>query len=645
MPRSVDRCIRLSTAAGLLGLALSSTSPVLGASLERGKELAERERYEDARAVFDALPAELRDDFGARLLDEDLKVHEGSVEEAAGVFRNIVRARPNRPEARVNFALLDARRWGIVRSPESMMLEMAGGERDRAEAWWKLHDVEVHPAARTYRRAGVGDAPGSEEGARRGSGELAGLLMPSTRTESRILHSPEPGEQDADARSDDGRSESLHEATEGPSARIGGETAAALSSSATIRRTTAKAAVGAEAVASAVRTGDDRPTPDGTRVAAADRGPASSIGADLREFSTGSGTERPRTGSGARTPDNSNRPNRHVDSRAPSRHALLKALAFAAGTMAVLASLGGLVLVLRRRHPRDRALRRRLQQTAALLGGPAPATEAADADESIFRPAEATSSLSVLWRRVEARYPLVRVREAFPVATGAAVAGAGGSWFSMWFLQVPTGWWTTPISLLAGAGAVWYALAWLQSRREAEFVRQFPEMVDQIVRLAGAGVPPLEALGVVAEDAPDPIGPILGSVRDSLLAGLDADTTLRSAAERIRLGEFTLFAAVIRLQRRAGGGISSAFSNLSNTLRERRKTALKAHASTAQSRLTLLVLILMPIVVLLAQRFIAPKSVEMLFETETGVTLLRWGVGLVVAGILVARKISARAIS
>ena len=330
-------------------------------------------------------------------------------------------------------------------------------------------------------------------------------------------------------------------------------------------------------------------------------------------------------------------------SHASSWNALLKAFAVAAGTMIVLSMIGGIVLYLRGRPPRDRVFRRRLQRTAALLGGPAATVEKVS-EESIFRPTEKRSRLSGLWDRIEARYPLLRIGQAVPVATGAGVAGAGGCWFSMWTLQVPAAWWTTPATVLAGAGAMWYAISWLQSRQEAEFIRQFPELVDQIVRLAGAGVPPLEAVSVVAEDARDPVAPVLGSVRDGLLAGLDADTTLRVAAERVRLGEFTLFAAVIRLQRRAGGGISAAFSNLAETLRERRATALKAHASTAQSRLTLLVLVLMPVVVLIAQKFIAPQSLELLFGTEQGVTLLRWGVGLIVAGILVARNIATRAV-
>ena len=334
---------------------------------------------------------------------------------------------------------------------------------------------------------------------------------------------------------------------------------------------------------------------------------------------------------------------------------IVLALAAAGGVALVILGAGGAMFGWRR--SRDRNLRRRLGRAAALAGpaaagdatarsdasGAGAARRSSAAEESIFRPTEKRSWLSGLRNRIESRYPLVKARRALPASAGIGLAGAGGCWFSMWFLSVPPGWWTMPAVGLAGAGAGWYALRSIQARQVAEFIRQFPEIVDQIVRLAGAGVPALEALSVVTEDAPEPIEPILRNVRDGLLAGLDADIALRMACDRVRIAEFTLFAAVIRLQRRAGGGISAAFSNLAETLRERRKTALKAHASTAQTRLTLLVLMLMPVVVLVAQKFIAPQSVEILFGTEQGTTLLRWGTGLIVAGLLVARSIAARA--
>ncbi len=316
------------------------------------------------------------------------------------------------------------------------------------------------------------------------------------------------------------------------------------------------------------------------------------------------------------------------------------ALAIAGG--GGLFALGAGAVVVVRWRALEKELRPRLRLAAAPLAGPGTEALAAAGEESIFRPQRGRSRLAGLRDLVERRYPLIEAGRSLPIAIGCGLAAAAGAWFSLWFLRVPSGWWTFPAAVAAGVAGVWYALAWLQAQQTALFIRHFPEVVDQIVRLAGAGVPALEAIGEVAEDAPAPVGPVLVTVRDRLLAGLDADTALRTVAARVRIPEFTMFAAVIRLQRRAGGGISAAFSNLAKTLRERRQTALKAHASTAQTRLTLLVLTLMPVVVLVGQKFVAPQSVEILFGTERGTTLLRWGVGLIVAGLIVARGIAAR---
>ena len=69
---------------------------------------------------------------------------------------------------------------------------------------------------------------------------------------------------------------------------------------------------------------------------------------------------------------------------------------------------------------------------------------------------------------------------------------------------------------------------------------------------------------------------------------------------------------------------------------------MKAKAATAQTRLTLVVLMLMPPVVLAVQSVTQPESIDILFNTEGGQTLLRIGVALVAAGLLVAKQIGAR---
>lgn len=318
-------------------------------------------------------------------------------------------------------------------------------------------------------------------------------------------------------------------------------------------------------------------------------------------------------------------------------------LALAAAGLVALALLGTLGVVTAWRRDRGTALRPRLRRVAAPLAGSAPVEAQAAGEQSIFRRTGGRSRLARLHRLIESRYPLLDVRRALLLAAGAGFAAAAAAWFSIWFLRVPVGGWILPVCGLAGTGGAWYALRWRQARQEAAFVREFPEIVDHMVRLAGAGVPGVEALAVAAQDAPPSIRPTLTHLCDTLLAGVETDTALRMATERVRLAEFTMFASVLRLQRRSGSEISTAFANLSKTLRDRHKTSLKAHASTAQSRLTLLVLAGMPVVVLLVQKFMAPATVEVLFDTERGNTLLQVGVGLIVAGLLAARAVAGRA--
>lgn len=306
---------------------------------------------------------------------------------------------------------------------------------------------------------------------------------------------------------------------------------------------------------------------------------------------------------------------------------------------ALLGTLPGIAFLLLLWN-REARLRRRLQgASASPIDETAPDSE--DSEAILFR-ASSGSRWARLRRSIEGRYPLLDVRRTVPHAVLLGVAAALGLWGSMWFLRIPPGWWTMPLVGLGGLAGTWYAMSWFHTRQAREFTRQFPEIIDQIVRLSAAGLPALEAIPVAAEDARAPVRPVLTAVCDGLNGGLDPDTALRTVSTRVRLADFTLFAAVILLQRRAGGGISAAFSTLSRTLRDRRNTALKAQTSTAQTRLTLMVLSVMPVVMLLIQKFISPQSAEILFNTDDGTTVLHWGVGLIVAGLLVAKAIASR---
>lgn len=288
-------------------------------------------------------------------------------------------------------------------------------------------------------------------------------------------------------------------------------------------------------------------------------------------------------------------------------------------------------------RPQDPALERRLRRVAAVLGGERVEDEQHDAEVSVFRTRRIRSRLV---EQLDERFCLLEGRDALrkAVAVGvlaalaAAIMGLVMQLGSLLPLAVPAAW----------AGGAWVFLTMWDKRTRVLFVKQFPEIVDHVVRLARAGLPAVEAISVMAAEAPEPARSILKRVSDQLATGLEPDVVLREAGARVRIPEFTLFTAALALQRSTGGSISVTLGNLAATVRTRMEMEMKAHAATAQTRMTLWVLAAVPVLVLGGQGMTNPESLAVLFETESGAKLLRWGIALIVAGLLMARAIAAR---
>jgi len=280
----------------------------------------------------------------------------------------------------------------------------------------------------------------------------------------------------------------------------------------------------------------------------------------------------------------------------------------------------------------DADLERRLRLVAAALGGSVTAVD--DADVGLFR---RQSDKFWLYDRIERRFSMLEGRRALPkaVALGFLLAVAAGvaalvMRFGMLFTLV------APVAWVAGS---WGLLRMWNASRRTDFVKRFPEVVDHVVRLTRTGLPPVEAISVVAEEAQGPVKRVMQEVSDDLSSGLDPEVVLRGTAARVRIPEFTLFSAALCLQRTTGGAISTALGNLSATLRARMEVEMKAHASTAQTRITLWVLSAVPVLVVAAQSYLNPSALQ---ELSRNPALLRWGVGLIVLGLLIARGIASR---
>ncbi len=251
------------------------------------------------------------------------------------------------------------------------------------------------------------------------------------------------------------------------------------------------------------------------------------------------------------------------------------------------------------------------------------------------RPASATGSAPDLRIRL-ARFGLTIPPALYRLISSLIGAGAAMAAHSVFDVIM--------LSAAAAVGAALFVprlgLAVLASRRETRFLKQFPDALDLIIRGVKSGYPVAEAIGVIADELPDPIGTEFRFIQERLRLGQSLDAALTEAGERIALQDFRFFAVSLAVQAETGGNIAETLQNLSDLLRRRQNMKLKVKALSSEARASAWVLGLLPAVVMIGMHILNPAYLSGLLDDPTGRVLL--GIALVseLTGVLVMVKMT-----
>jgi tight adherence protein B len=177
-----------------------------------------------------------------------------------------------------------------------------------------------------------------------------------------------------------------------------------------------------------------------------------------------------------------------------------------------------------------------------------------------------------------------------------------------------------------------------RKRRLKQFSQEFPNAVDVIVRGVKAGLPLVDCLKVIAQEAQDPVASEFREIVEDQTLGMPLAEAVERLPERIPLSETNFFAIVIAIQSRTGGSLSEALSNLSKVLRDRKKMAGKIRAMSAEAKSSAGIIGSLPLVVAVLVYFTSPDYIMLLFQTQVGNIVLA-GCGLwMFIGVMVMRK-------
>ncbi len=189
-----------------------------------------------------------------------------------------------------------------------------------------------------------------------------------------------------------------------------------------------------------------------------------------------------------------------------------------------------------------------------------------------------------------------------------------------------------------GLGIPRWGLAFLKGRREKAFTREFANGVDIIVRSVKSGLPVNEALKVVSEEIPQPVGGEFHLLVENLKVGLPMDQALARMYERMPTAEVNFFCIVVTIQTKSGGNLSEALTNLSNILRERKRMQGKIRAMSSEAKTGAMIIAALPPIVLLSVYMTNPDYISLLFTTDLG-NLMLIGCGFwMTLGVLVMKK-------
>jgi len=175
--------------------------------------------------------------------------------------------------------------------------------------------------------------------------------------------------------------------------------------------------------------------------------------------------------------------------------------------------------------------------------------------------------------------------------------------------------------------------------RLARFEEQFPEALDLLSRAIRAGHAFTTAMGMVAEEGPNPVGPEFRKSFDQQNFGLPLKDALNGLAQRVPLLDVRFFVTAVLIQRETGGNLAEILDNLAHVVRERFKIRRQVRVYTAHGRLTGYVLMGLPAALAIVLSFINAEHMNLLFRERMGQMMLTGAIVLQVIGFIWIKRV------
>lgn len=208
---------------------------------------------------------------------------------------------------------------------------------------------------------------------------------------------------------------------------------------------------------------------------------------------------------------------------------------------------------------------------------------------------------------------------------GLAVGGGVYVWRESVLPAVATG--------LVAMGLVILYLIAKQAAYRRELYKMLPGAIELLARAVRAGESVDQAIGLVGESTPDPLGREFRRAASQMEMGLSLAAAMQAMARRLGIMELRILAAALTVQRRSGGNLAVTLERIAAVIRDRQAYRSQFRANTAGARYGAVLIILCMPFYLFFILFVEPEFGEAFFASMTGWFILLAAVALMLLGV------------
>lgn len=191
---------------------------------------------------------------------------------------------------------------------------------------------------------------------------------------------------------------------------------------------------------------------------------------------------------------------------------------------------------------------------------------------------------------------------------------------------------------IGGLGVPRWMLKRLKNRRQARFLKEFPNAIDIIVRGVKSGLPLGDCFRIVSSESQEPVKSEFRTVIEMQAVGVPLDEAIDRFYQRLGLPEANFFSIVIAIQSKSGGNLSEALGNLATVLRDRHKMKGKIQAMSMEAKTSAWIIGSLPVIVACLVYIASPDYISALWQKNLGLIMLAICGFWMMCGVLTMRK-------